>query len=256
MPDKTIIPVIPGYHTEGDRQYNEGLEEYFSRSLGNTVDKLRTFTKFVPRTELARFLAKAELFKRVLDVHGHIIECGVFLGGGLMAWAQLSAIFEPLNHIRRIVGFDSFTGFTGISAKDRSSDGNSALLREGALAAPAYDDLCESIKLYDLNRPIGHIPRVALEVGDATQTIPAYLAKSPHLVVAMLYLDFDVYEPTKLALETFLPRMPKGAILAFDQLNQQHWPGETLAVFDTIGVRTLRIQRFPFQAQISYAVLE
>jgi hypothetical protein len=72
----------------------------------------------------------------------------------------------------------------------------------------------------------------------------------------MLYLDFDVYEPTKVALETFLPRMPKGAILAFDELNQAAWPGETLAVLETVGLRNLRIQRFPYASGLSYAVLE
>jgi hypothetical protein len=71
-----------------------------------------------------------------------------------------------------------------------------------------------------------------------------------------LYLDFDLYEPTRLALEQFVPRMPKGAVIAFDQLNQRHWPGETRALLDTLGVRSLRLQRFPFQPQISYAVLD
>ena len=95
-----------------------------------------------------------------------------------------------------------------------------------------------------------------LVVGDAMKTIPEYLQKNPHLVVAMLYLDFDLYEPTKLAIETFLPRMPKGAVLVFDELNQSQWPGETLAVMDTIGLRNLQIQRFPFTPQLSFAVLE
>ena len=71
-----------------------------------------------------------------------------------------------------------------------------------------------------------------------------------------LYLDFDLYEPTKVAVETFLPRMPKGAILAFDELNQAAWPGETLAVLETVGLRSLRVQRFPFTPALSYAVLD
>ncbi|MDE2016823.1 MAG: hypothetical protein KGI57_03860, partial [Hyphomicrobiales bacterium] len=80
--------------------------------------------------------------------------------------------------------------------------------------------------------------------------------KNDHLVVALLYLDFDLYEPTKMAIETFVPRMPKGSIIAFDELNQKHWPGETRAVLDTVGLRNLRIRRFPFTPQISYAILE
>lgn len=242
------------HQTEKDREFAQGMEEYFASSLGTGMDKVRNFAKFIPRQTLSLFLAKNALFERVLDVHGHIIECGTFLGGGLMTWAQLSAIFEPANHVRRVVAFDTFTGFAAIHDKDRGEKIDYAV--KGGLATHAFDDLQECIRLYDLNRPIGHIPRVELVVGDAMQTIPQFVQKNPHLVVAMLYLDFDLYEPTKLAIETLLPRMPKGGVLAFDELNQAAWPGETLAVLETIGLRNLRIKRFPFTPQLSYAILE
>ena len=244
----------PRTHTERDREYARRMEAYFSHSLGTNMDKLRHFAKFVPRQVLAKFLAKCELFQHVLGVHGHILECGVYLGDGLLTWAQLSSIYEPVNHLRRIVGFDTFTGFPEVTEKDKGDNKDRAL--PGELAAHAYDDLMECLELYDLNRPLGHIPRVEAVAGDALQTIPEYVRKNPHLVVALLYLDFDLYEPTKLAIETFLPRMPKGAVLAFDELCQAQWPGETLAVMETAGLSNLRIRRFPFTPQLSYAVLE
>jgi Macrocin-O-methyltransferase (TylF) len=240
--------------TESDRQVALDMEAYFDQSLGTNIDKLQNFPKFVTRQSLSLFLAKHELFQKVVGVHGHLLECGVFLGGGLMSWAQLSAIYEPYNHVRRIIGFDTFTGFTSLHAKDRGR--NVSYAKEGGLATDACDDIRRSISLYDLNRPIGHIPRVELVVGDASSTIPEYLAANPHLVVAMLYLDFDLYEPTKIAIESFLPRMPKGAIIAFDELNQVAWPGETQAVLETIGLRNLRIQRLPFTPQLSFAILD
>ena len=63
-------------------------------------------------------------------------------------------------------------------------------------------------------------------------------------------------EPTKAAIETLLPRMPKGAVIAFDELNQRMWPGETMAVLETVGIRGLRLERTPMVPQISFAVLE
>jgi hypothetical protein len=171
-----------------------------------------------------------------------------------MTWAQLSAIYEPVNLARRIVGFDTFTGFPELTEKDQGDSPDCAVA--GGLAAHSLKDIQEAIGLYDLNRPIGHIPRVELVAGDAMETIPAYVRNNPHVVVAMLYLDFDLYKPTKLAIETFLPRMPRGAVLAFDELDDAAWPGETLAVLDTIGIRDLRIGRFPYMSQLSYAVLE
>jgi hypothetical protein len=88
------------------------------------------------------------------------------------------------------------------------------------------------------------------------ETVPKYLKQNPETIVSLMYLDVDVFEPTKIALEYFVPRMPKGAIIAFDELNDRGWPGETLAVLETIGIRNLRIQRFYYDTKISYAVLE
>jgi hypothetical protein len=151
------------------------------------------------------------------------------------------------------VGFDTFAGIAKISPHDL---GSKSTQRLGGCAVDSIEDLKECIRLYDLNRPIGHIPRVELEVGDATETIPAYVEQNKHLVVAMLYLDFAVYEPTRVAIETFLPRMPKGALIVFDELTQAACPGETQAALDTVGLRNLRIQRFPYCTAISYAVLD
>jgi hypothetical protein len=245
----------PENQTEKDLNFSHAMSEYFINGMGTYMDKLRNFTKYVPRQILTAFLVKNSIYQHVLNIHGHIIECGVFLGAGLMTWAQLSAIYEPINHTRRIVGFDTFEGFSAISQKDRS-DQQLNFMRTGGLSANSYEDLKQCIQIYDQNRPIGHIPRVELQAGDAVKTIPEYVQNNQHLVVAMLYLDFDVYEPTKVALETFVPRMPKGAVIAFDELNQAAWPGETLAVMETVGLRNLRIQRYPYAPALSFAILE
>src|ERR1051326_5467623 len=99
------------HQASSDRDYASAMGAFFANCPGTSMDKLRSFAKFVPRQLLTKFLANHELWKRVLPVHGHVIECGVFLGAGLMTWAELSAIYEPVNHVRRIVGFDSFSGF-------------------------------------------------------------------------------------------------------------------------------------------------
>lgn len=238
-----------------DTEYNSSLEQFFTDASGSNVDKLRSFTKFIPVPDLGRFLARAHIFSRIVNVHGSIIECGVHRGGGLMGWATLSAIYEPLNHVRKVVGFDTFEGFADIHPNDRSSHDNAHLAR-GALRAPLEAEIREAVRLFDSVRPLGHIAKVELVKGDATRTIPDYLIQNPHFVCALLYLDFDLYEPTKAAIEHLLPRIPRGGVIAFDELNVAQWPGETLAVLDTVGIRNLRIQRLPHQPQISFAVLE
>jgi hypothetical protein len=71
--------------------------------------------------------------------------------------------------------------------------------------------------------------KVELVKGDATQTIPEFVARCSDLTVAMLYLDFDIYEPTRVALEHLLPLVAKGGLVVFDSFNYEKFAGETKA---------------------------
>lgn len=232
------------------------MEQYGADGAGTFVEKMENFPKFVSRQSMARYLALYEIFKQVLPVQGSIVECGVNWGGGLMMLAHLSSILEPVNFQRRIIGFDTFSGFAGINDADEQGAEANPQRKAGGFAADSWDDLQRCIALYDANRFIGHIPKISLVKGDACTEIPAYLEKHPHTVVSLLHLDFDVYEPTRVAIECLVPRMPKGAVIIFDELNNDSWPGETRAVIDTLKLGSLRIQRFPFEPHVSYAVIE
>jgi hypothetical protein len=244
----------PKLASDAEIDFRINLEKYFNNSVGSTVEKLHNFSKYVPRQKLAKFISRYELFKKVLAVQGSIVECGVYLGGGLMTFAQLSAILEPVNYQRKIIGFDTFSGFAGLSGNDGKKTSEHS--KKGGLAVDAYEDLQKCIELYDSNRFVSHIPKVSLIKGDIKKTVPEYIKNNPHTIISLLYLDADVFEPTKVALENFLPRMPKGAIIAFDELNADTWPGETLAVLETIGIKNIHIQRFPNDSMLSFVVLE
>jgi hypothetical protein len=240
--------------SKADLEQFEQVQDLFLRSAGTAAEKFDAFPKFATRQALAKFLARYEIFNRILNVNGSIIECGVLHGGGLLTYAKLSSILEPTNHTRKIIGFDSFAGFPSVHDKDRA--GNSSHLRVGGLAGSTLDEVEAAVRVYDLNRPLSHIPKVELVKGDLVETAPNYVKDNPHLVVAMLYLDVDLYEPTRAALTTFLPRMPKGAIVVFDQLNAKIFPGETMAVDEVMGLKNIRIERFPFDSYVSFCVLE
>jgi len=141
--------------TQNEIEYRIELEDYFARSIGSNVEKLQNFVKYVPCQDLRKFICKYEIYKKILNVHGSIIECGVLFGGGLMTWAKLSEIFEPLNHLRNIIGFDTFSGFVTISDKDKTDIAVQA--KKGGLSMDAYEDPIECIRLYDNNRFLKHI---------------------------------------------------------------------------------------------------
>jgi hypothetical protein len=245
----------PDNQGSADLAQFDQVAKFFRNDPAALIEKIEAFPKYISRQAIAKFLTKYEIFKRILPVNGSIVECGVLHGSGLLTWAKLSSIFEPANHVRKVIGFDTFEGFAGLAEQDIRT-GTFKDLRAGGLAGSAYEHVLEAIRIYDLNRPIGHIPKVELVRGDFLGTADTYLEHNPHLVVALLYLDFDLYAPTKKAIETFMPRMPKGAIVAFDELNARNFPGETTAVIETIGLRQLRIERFTFDSYVSFAVLD
>lgn len=239
--------------SEKERESQEKLTRLFEVNRDSVTQKLASFSKYVRRQDITAFLARYEVFKQVLAVKGSVVECGVFRGSGLMTWAKLSAVLEPNNLMRRIYGFDTFTGFPEIAEEDHSG------LREtrpGELRSESYHELLELIEAYDGDRFLGHVPKVHLIEGNATETIPKFVEEHPHLVVSLLFLDFDLFEPTKVALQHFLPRMPRGSVLAFDELDNPAWPGETLAMLDEVGAGRLRIQRLDFDPYIGFAVLD
>src|ERR1700736_4440216 len=62
---------------------------------------------------LVKFLVLHEIYKRVKDIPGALIEFGVWWGQNLVLFENLRAIHEPFNKQRRIVGFDTFEGYRG-----------------------------------------------------------------------------------------------------------------------------------------------
>jgi len=239
--------------TTAEREAAAAYAQAFEQGPDDVQTKLANFTKYVRRQDFTRLLARYEIFKQVLDVKGSIVECGVFRGFGLMAWANFSAVIEPANLTRRIYGFDSFSGFPAVSDADRSARRTP---ESGELHADAYDELQRLVRIYDTNRFLGHVDKIHLVRGDAEKTIPRFIEDHPHVVVSLLFLDFDLYAPTRVALEQFVPRMPKGAVVAFDELDNPMWPGETKAVLDTLGIGRLRLSRVGWDPYISYAILD
>ncbi len=220
----------------------------------SNLEKIQNFPVFLDRMHMTRYVLRYELFKMVLDIPGSIFECGVLFGGGLYSFALYSSILEPFNAQRKIVGFDTFEGLPEIHEKDYGKE-QSPKLKSGAMGYDSQDMLTKAAEIFDANRPIPHLPKIELVRGDVTKTMEKYFIDNPHTLVSLLYLDLDIYLGTKAAIEACVPRMPKGAIIAFDEFGCERWPGETLALFDTLGVQDREVKRFPCHTYLSYVIL-
>jgi len=240
--------------TESELSRIDHLEKILKDSSLSPIEQINNFPLYASRQDIASFLVKYELFKKIKNIHGSVIECGVANGSGLMSFAHFSSIFEPVNYTRKIIGFDTFEGFPSLSSKDK--EGQDPRAKVGGMRFDSYEELIACRELYNGNRFVSHINKIELVKGDINKTAPKYISNNEHLVVALLYLDFDLYEPTIVALKHFYPRMPKGSIIAFDEVNHPDWPGETLAVQEVLGINNLKIERFDFDSVRSYAIIE
>ena len=163
----------------------------------------------------------------------------------------LRGIYEPFNYNRKIIGFDTFGGFPSVDAKDGQ------LVKPGDYGVTeSYQEyLTQILALHEADSPIPHKRKFELVAGDASETVPRYLRDHPETVVAFAYFDFDIYAPTKACLEAIRPRLTKGAVVAFDELNCPEFPGETLAFDEVFGVANYALRRSPLNPLISYLVV-
>ncbi|QHC20459.1 class I SAM-dependent methyltransferase [Streptomyces sp. GS7] len=202
------------------------------------IDNLPVYLR---RNQLADLLAMDALYRMITDVPGVIMEFGVLHGRHLATFTALRSIYEPYNSLRRIIGFDTFTGFpSDIAEIDRATPS----AHPGRFAVPEneVDHLREVLRAHEANEPWGHTQRSFVVQGDVRKTVPEYLQENPETIVSLAYFDLDLYEPTRELLEVVRPHLVKGSILAFDELTHPKWPGETTALreFMELGNAKLR----------------
>jgi hypothetical protein len=204
---------------------------------------------FMKRQVLSRVLYLDQLYRRIVDIPGVICEFGVHWGATMATLCNLRGIYEPYNHSRRIHGFDTFSGFVDVD----SADGGFSSEGDYSTSAGYEAELTRILGLHESFSPVSQIQKFELVKGDVSATLPAWLEANPHAIVAMAIFDMDIYKPTKAALELILPRLIKGSILVFDELNCPHFPGETKAVAEVLGLNNMRLQRFPHQPYCAWA---
>lgn len=209
---------------------------------------------FLESKNLARILFMDFLFRQIVDVQGVVMEFGTRWGQNAALFAALRGIYEPFNRHRKIVAFDTFAGFPVIAPQD----GRSEMMQPGQLSVPeGYAAFLDRIlELHERGNPLAHIRKFELCPGDARVELPRYLEHCPETIVALAYFDFDLYEPTKACLNAIRPRLTKGSVIAFDELNDPDSPGETLALMETLGLNHVKLKRFPHASRVSYVVFE
>ncbi|MCK9542890.1 MAG: hypothetical protein M0R03_12760 [Novosphingobium sp.] len=244
------------YRSEREDQIRQSfVRDVFKQCPIPEDDLLQNLGLFLSSKNLSRILFMNHIYKLQLETHGVIMEFGTRWGQNLSIFAALRGIYEPFNRMRKIIGFDTFTGFPSLSDNDNT---NCDIMKVGGLAcSPNYEEYLDKIMKYqEDDNPLSHIKKYEIRKGDATEEITKYLKENPETIVSLAFFDFDIYEPTKACLEALVPCLPHGAILAFDELCDHDSPGETKALEDVFGINNIKLKRLPFVSRVSYMVFE
>lgn len=232
------------------------LEDFINIFQSSPIPKDQIFENlglFLKSKNLARILFLNHIYQKILDVQGVAFDFGTRWGQNMAVFCALRGIYEPFNRHRRIIGFDTFSGFPNVSTKDGKSD----LMKPGNVTVSKnYEHYLEEVmSAHEANYPLSHIKKYEIIKGDASLQIKKYLAKNPEIIVSLAYFDFDIYKPTKDCLRAIKPHLVKGAILAFDELNDHDSPGETLALREEFGLNSIQLKRYHYTSRVSYFVV-
>jgi hypothetical protein len=208
------------------------------------IESLKPFTM----TSSERLWSLINAVRHVVDnsIPGDFVECGVWRGGSVMAMAQ--ELSELGVRDRKIWLYDTFSGMTaptsvdveagtGVSAANLlestpSSEGNSMWCIAGLA------DVAANVR--STGYPMENFEFVE---GDVTRTLQQTYPEK----IALLRLDTDWYESTRVELEVLYPRLAVGGVCIFDDYG--HWQGARKAVdeyFAKLGYR-------PYMHPIDYS---
>lgn len=251
---------IKTYSSADELNSRANFAEHFLNSPIPKNQILANLPLYINSKALSRILFMDHLYKQIVDVMGSVFEFGTRWGPNAAQFAALRGIYDPFNRHRKIVAFDTFTGFPNIDGEDEmsSSGKGSSMMTEGHLTCTEnYEDYLEKVmEFQEQDNPLSHIKKFELVKGDATETIHEYLAHNKETIVALAYFDFDVYKPTKICLEAIKDRLVKGSVVGFDELNDPDSPGETQALMEVFGLNNVRLKRFSHTSRCSYFVVE
>jgi hypothetical protein len=247
----TVIKTIASKKEKNNRKE---LAELFESNPIFEEEKINNVGLFLKRQELSKILFLNEIYSQIQNVHGVIFEFGVRWGQNLTTLNNLRGIYEPFNHSRKIIGFDTFAGFEGVSKKDGAYKYNF----KGAFnVSDNYQEYLDKVlKCHENESPLNHIKKNITVKGDAVKTLREYLDDHKETIIAFAYFDLDIYKPTLECLKLIKPYLTKGSIIGFDELCDHGFPGETEALREVFGTTNFEIKRNKFSGIQSYLIFK
>ena len=216
----------------------------------NFYDSFNTFMISSDLKVFGKLLARTQLFERVKDVPGDIVECGVFKGTGIFTFLKLKRYFCP-NTYKKVIGFDFFNSEQLTSTlSDQDKEATTTLFkgRNFEHSTSFKDELDFSIRKSGFaDHEYELIP------GDVSKSVAEFVDNRPGARISLLYLDLDLDTPTYDALTALWDRVSSGGIVVFDEYAYHNW-SESNGVDRFFSDKNIKIHSLNFFAPSAYVI--
>ncbi|CEN81160.1 TylF/MycF/NovP-related O-methyltransferase [Paraclostridium sordellii] len=205
--------------------------EYNETNINNSWDYENGFYLTSPVNRIGKQLTQYELYKKIVNIPGEVLEFGVYKGASIIRFATYRELLEN-TYSRKIIGFDIFEEFP----KTDNDDDNKFIQRfeeqgGNGISKEALEDFIKHKK----------INNIELIKGNVFDTLDEFLEKNKQIKISLLHLDLDVYKPTKFILEKLYERMIPGGIIVFDDYGTVK--GATDAIDEFLKEKNKKIEK-------------
>jgi hypothetical protein len=195
-----------------------------------------------PVNRFSKFITHLDLFRKVSNLRGEIVECGVFKGNSLMRWIKFRSLLEN-SFSRKIYGFDTFGDFPDASIEEDRGK-RQAFINEAGSESVKKNEFENYLKNLNLSE------NVFLIEGDVNNTVPDFIGSNKEIRISLLHIDVDLYEPTKVCIDNFFPHVVKGGVIILDDYGA--FPGANKAIEEFIDNKNYRVEQLRYSNSISF----
>lgn len=216
--------------------------EYNELNLINKWNYENGFYLTSPVSRIGKQLAQYEIYKKILNIPGEILEFGVYKGASIIRFATYRELLEN-TYSRKIIGFDMFGEFP---YTDNHEDNKFIQKFENQGGEGIEKEELEKYLKYK------NINNIDLIKGNVFDTLDEFLDENKQLKISLLHLDLDVYKPTKFVLEKLYEKMVPGGIIMIDDYGTVK--GATDAIDEFLSKENKKIEKLSICYIPSYII--
>ena len=170
------------YSSKDEIKVRDDFLECFKNSPLPDDQILPNLGLFLNSKTLARINFMQYIYRKIIDIQGVVFDFGTRWGQNMAIFSSCRGMYEPFNRHRKIIGFDTFSGFPSISEQDGKAD----LMKKGnVIVTENYEKYLDKIMMFhEKDNPLSHIKRYEIVKGDAILTVKKYLEDNPQTIIA------------------------------------------------------------------------